>query len=82
MNSPDTDLIKRVEEKYEAMDRLEQGVVTYIKIALDEMFNTSDVIITLLQEFFNNFARDGVSKYPSEDGALHIQKMNAVAERL
>ena len=82
MNSPDTDLIKRVEEKYEAMDRLEQGVVTYLKIALDEMFNTSDVVIPSLQEFFKNFAQDGESKYTSENVALLIHHINIVEERL
>ena len=42
----------------------------------------SDVIITLLQEFFNKFSRDGVAKYPSENVALLVQNINDVAERL
>ena len=49
MNSLDTALIKRVEDKHEAMDGIEQGGVTYLKIAPDEMFNISDIVITLLQ---------------------------------
>ena len=42
----------------------------------------SDVIITLLQELFNKFSRDGVAKYPSENVALLVQNINDVAERL
>ena len=41
----------------------------------------SDVVITSLQELFNNFAQDGVSKYPSENVALLVQNINAVVER-
>ena len=44
------------------MDRIEQGGITYLNIALDEMFNMSDIVITLLQKFFKNFYRDGVAK--------------------
>ena len=42
----------------------------------------SDVFITLLQELFKKFALDGVAKYPSENLALIVQQINAVAERL
>ena len=62
VNLSDPDLIKRVEEKYEALDGIEKGLITYLKIALDEMFNMSDVVITSLQEFFKNFAWDDVAK--------------------
>ena len=48
----------------------------------DDMFNTSDVIITSLQELFKNFARDGVAKYPSENVALLVQQINSVSEKL
>ena len=46
MKFSDPALIKRVEEKYEALDGLEQGVITYLNISLDDIFNMSDVIIT------------------------------------
>ena len=82
MNSSYLALIKRAEDKYEALDGIDQGGITYLKIALDEMFNMSDVVITSLLESFNNFARDGVAKYPSEKVALLVQKINAVTERL
>ena len=49
INYIDPALIKRVEDKHEALGRLEQGGITYLKIALDDMFNMSDVFITLIQ---------------------------------
>ena len=49
MNSSGPALIKRVGEKYEVLYRLEKVVITYLKIALDEINNISDVLITLLQ---------------------------------
>ena len=46
MKYSDTDLIQRMEENYEALDEHEKGGINYLKIALDEMFNKSDIIIT------------------------------------
>ena len=80
--SSDPALIKRLQEKYEALDGIQQGGIIYHKIVIDDMFNTSDVIITSIQEFFNKFAQDGVAKYPSENVALLVQKINSAAERL
>ena len=42
----------------------------------------SDVFITSLWELFNEFSQDGVAKYPCENVALIVQKINAVAELL
>ena len=82
VNSPYPDLIKMLKEKYEALDRIDQGGITYLNIALNEMFNMSYFVITLLQELFKNFDQDGVAKYQSENVALLFQNINAVAERL
>ena len=49
VDSSDPALIRRVEEKYGEMDGIEQGGITYLNISLDEMFNMSNVVITLLQ---------------------------------
>ena len=49
VNSSGPALIKRVGEEYEALYRLEKVGITYLNIALDEMINISDVLITLLQ---------------------------------
>ena len=51
-------------------------------VSLDDMFNMSDVFITLLQGVFNKFSWDGVAKDPSEDVALLVHQINAVVERL
>ena len=76
------DIIKRVEEKYESLGGLEKGLIAYFNIALDGMFNMSDIVITSIQEFFKNFSWDGVANYTSENMALPVQNINAVAERL
>ena len=58
------------------------GGGTYLKIALGEMFNLSDIVVTLLQKYIKNFAQDVIAKYPSETVELLVQKINDVAERL
>ena len=78
MNFSELAIIKRVEEKYESLEGIEQGGITYINIDLDDMFNMVDAVITSLQKFFKNFARDGVAKYPSENVALLVNQINDV----
>ena len=51
MNSCDGALIKRIEEKYNTFDELEQGRITYLNISFDEIFNMSNVVITSFHEF-------------------------------
>ena len=75
-------LINRVEDKYEALYWLEKGGGAYINIDIHEVFNISDVVITSLQECFNKFAWDGVTKYSSENVAHLVQQLNAVTEWL
>ena len=66
MKSSDPDLIKRVEDKYEDLDEIEQGGITYLDFYLDEMFNMSDVVITFLHELLK----------------LLVEHINDVKERL
>ena len=66
MNSLDTAIIKRVEDKYEDLDEIEQGGITYLDFYLDEMFNMSDVVITFLHELLK----------------LLVEHINDVKERL
>ena len=75
LNSSDPTLIKKVKEKHEALDGLEQGGITYLNIFLDEMLNMSDAITNSLQEFFKNFVQDDIDNYPSENVALLVQKI-------
>ena len=46
MNSSDPSLIKRAEDSYDALFGIEQGGIACLKIALDDIFNMSDVVIT------------------------------------
>ena len=60
-------MIKRIEEKYETLDELEQGGITYPHISFDEMFNMSNIIITYLHDFIKKFTKDGIAKVPNEN---------------
>ena len=53
--------------------------VTYLKIALYEMFNTSDVVTAFLQKFFKKLSWNGVSKYPRKNVALLVYQINDLA---
>jgi hypothetical protein len=82
MNSCDVLLIDRTDKKFDELDLYEQGGVTYIKIALDEMFTISNIVVTTLQGFFEAFAKDGIAKVPNEDVHAVTEQIIAVAERL
>ena len=62
-----------MEDKYEALYELDQEVITYLNIDIDDIFNLNNFIITLFQELFRKFARDGVARYPSENLVLLVQ---------
>jgi hypothetical protein len=82
MNSCDVLLVDRIDKKFNELDLYEQGGVTYIKIALDEMFTISNTVVTTLQGFFEAFAKDGIAKVPNEDVRAATEQIIAVAERL
>jgi hypothetical protein len=73
---------KKIDKKFDEFDLYEQGGVTYIKIALDEMFTFSNTVVTTLQGFFEAFAKDGIAKVPNEDVHAATEQIIAVAERL
>jgi hypothetical protein len=50
--------VKCIEEKYNKLFEYEQGEITYLKIALDEMFMMSNMVITSLQKFLKQFAQE------------------------
>ncbi len=56
--------------------------MTFIKIALDEMFTISNTVVTTLQGFFEAFAKDSIAKVPNEDVRAATEQIIAVAERL
>ncbi len=82
MTSCDLLLVDRIDEKFDELDLYEQGGVTHIKIALDEMFTISNTVVTTLQGFFEAFAKDGIAKVPNEDVRAATEQIIAVAERL
>ena len=82
MNSCDVLLVDRIDEMFDELDLYEQGGVTYIKIALDEMFTISNTVVTSLQGFFEAFAKDGIAKVPNEDVRAATEQIIAIAERL
>jgi hypothetical protein len=82
MTSCDVLLVDRIDKKFDELDLYEQGGVTYIKIALDEIFTISNTVVTTLQGFFEAFAKDGIAKVPNEDVCADMEQIIAVAERL
>jgi hypothetical protein len=82
MNSCDALLVERIDKKFEDLSLYKQGGVTYIKLALDEMFTISNTVVATLQSFFENFAKDGIAKVPNEDVRVTTEQIVAVAEQL
>ncbi len=56
--------------------------VTYIKLALDEMFTISNTVVATLQGFFENFAKDGIAKVPNEGVHVPTEQIIAITERI
>ncbi len=69
-NSCDINLVKWIEEKFDDLAKYEQGRITYLKIALDEMFTMSNMVIMSLQKYLKQFAQEGIAKVPNEDVRL------------
>ena len=67
MNSSEPELLKRVTEKFEKINSLAQGGITYLKCMLDEMFCMTNNVVTALQTFIKTFAEEGVSKTIGEN---------------
>jgi hypothetical protein len=82
LDSSDGLLVTRIDKQFEDLSLYEQGGVTYIKIALDEMFTISNTVVTTLQGFLENFAKDGIAKVPNKDVCIATEQIVAVAERL
>ena len=80
MNSCDALLVERIDEKFEELALYEQGGVTYIKIALDEMFTISNTVVITLQGFFDAFSKAGIAKVSNEDVRLAMEQIVAIAE--
>ena len=75
-NSCDIYLDKQIDEKFGQLYEYE------LKFAMDEMFTMSNMIVTLLQNFIRQFAKDGIAKELNEDVQLCAEQMAAVCARL
>ena len=62
------------------MDLCKQGGVTYLKIALDEMFTISNTVTATLQGFFEIFAKEGIVKVSNEDVRSATEQIIAVTK--
>ena len=74
--------IKSIEEKYETLDEIEQGRITYLKIAFDKIFNMRNAVIASLHDFIQNFSEYGISNIPNKTFLALTQKMTALYEHL
>ncbi len=74
--------MKHLDEKFEQLFEYEQGEITYLKIALYEMFTMSNMVITSLQKFLKQFTQEGIAKVPNEDVWLCTEQIAAVCARL
>jgi hypothetical protein len=82
INSCDALLVEKMDKKFEDLSLFKQGGVTYIKLVLDKMFTISNTVVTTLQGFFENFAKDGIAKVPNEDARVATEQLVAVVEKL
>ncbi len=53
-----------------------------MKIALDEMFMMSNMVITSRQKLLKQFAQEGVGRVPNEDVLLCVKQIAAVCAHL
>ena len=81
-NSSATELIHRVDVKYNKLTTAERGGVTRLKIQLDEMFCITNDVVKALQSFLLEVSEEGPSKIPGENISELTAQINAVCERL
>jgi hypothetical protein len=81
-NSCDINLVKRIDKKFDCLAEYEQGGITYLKIALDEMFTMSDMVIMLLQHYLKQFAQDRIAKLSNKDVCVCSEQLIAMCTRL
>ncbi len=81
-NSCDINLEKHIDEKFDQLYEYKQGGITYLKIALDEMFTMSNMVVMLLQNFLKQFAKEGIAKVPNENVRLCTKQIAAMCAYL
>ena len=82
INSSEAALTQHVDEKYQALDSLERGGITYLKLLLDEMFLMTNYVVSALQKFLKTFSDIGLMKTVEENVAEATAQVKTVCERL
>ncbi len=60
-NSCDINLEKRIDENFDQLYECEQGGIRYLKIVLNEMFAMSNMVVTSLQNFLKQVAKECIA---------------------
>ena len=82
MNSSEATLSQSVDEKFRQLEPLDQGVITYLKFLLHEMFCVTNYVVTELQSFLKAFADEGLTKTVGGNVSEDSVQVKAVSERL
>ena len=82
VNSSEATLTQLVDEKYQALDSLERGGVTYLKLLLDEILCMTNDVVSSLQMFLKIFADVGLTKTAGDNVAEATAQVKAVCESL
>ena len=82
VNSSKAALTQCVDEKYQALDSMERGGITYLKLLLDEMFCTTNDVVSALQTLLKTFADFDLTTAVGENVDEATAQVKAVCERL
>jgi hypothetical protein len=81
-NSLDPELKKQVDKKYKLLDGYKKGGISYLKLAVDQIFKMSSMAEDSLKSFIKEFGKQGLAKIPHENVRTIATQMDGVAERL
>ena len=66
VNSSEATLLQHVDKKFQKLEPLEQGGITYLKFLLDEIFCMTNDVVTALESFLKVFSDEGLTKTVGE----------------
>ena len=83
-NSSTPELRQLVAQKTSLLlnDDLKRGGAVMLKITLDVMFCMTSDVVSALQDFLENFGKDGIAKIPGENVPSAVKKILVVSTRL
>ena len=82
VNSSEAELKQQVDKKFENIELLEQGGITYLKFMLDEMFCMNNDVVAALQTSLKNFSEEGLSKTVGKNVSEISAQVKAVSWRI